>query len=95
MNLNAMIRHATREELDAILSLRDRVDALPAIVVTIMRKRYVVDQSDEHEFEEGRPYMFGGRWLRSYGRVDEMHRLLSGGDVTKIERIERKKVWGG
>ncbi len=95
MNLSAMLLHASREELEMILKLRDRVDSFPAIVVTVMRKRYVVDQSDEHEFHDGKiPYAFGGQWLRGYGRVDEMYRLLSGAEVTKIERIDRTKVWG-
>lgn len=37
---------------------------------------------------------FGGRWLRRFGCVDEMHRTLSMAEVVKVERIDRAKVWG-
>jgi hypothetical protein len=37
---------------------------------------------------------FGCRWLRSYGRVDEMHRAISVIEVTKVERIDRRRVFG-
>jgi len=37
---------------------------------------------------------FGCRWLRGYGRVDEMHRTLSMIEVIKVERIDRRRVFG-
>jgi hypothetical protein len=37
---------------------------------------------------------FGCRWLRRYGAVDEMHRTLSIIEVIKVERIDRRRVFG-
>jgi len=37
---------------------------------------------------------FGCRWLRSYGKVDEMHRSLGVIEVAKVERIDRRRVFG-
>lgn len=77
-----------------------------AIVVTLAegskKRRYVVAQEDEGMFEGDSAvnivgnwrFNFGGQWLRSLGKVDEMYRTLSGNDVIKIQRIDRTKVWG-
>ena len=69
-------------------------------------RRYVVEQEDEHEFDglvglsaqELRRHLswrtpFGGRWLRGFGRVDEMYRTLSGEEVIKVEHENRDRVW--
>ncbi len=37
---------------------------------------------------------FGCRWLRRYGALDEMHRTLSVIEVTKVEHIDRHRVFG-
>jgi hypothetical protein len=37
---------------------------------------------------------FGCRWLRRLGAVDEMYRTVSVVEVTKVERIDRKRVFG-
>jgi len=37
---------------------------------------------------------FGCQWLRRMGAVDEMYRSLSLCEVIKVERIDRKRVWG-
>jgi hypothetical protein len=37
---------------------------------------------------------FGCQWLRRYGCVDEMYRTLSVIEVTKVERIDRHRVFG-
>ena len=37
---------------------------------------------------------FGCQWLRRMGVVDEMYRSLSMCEVTKVERIDRKRVRG-
>jgi len=39
-------------------------------------------------------FNFGCRWMRSFGKVDECYRSLSTWEVTKVERVDRKKVWG-
>jgi hypothetical protein len=97
------------EEVRAVLGILQRANDAPAVVVTLPNgggkgRRYVVSREDESmfdgintpaDFEEtyGWRGWFGGQWLRSYGRVDEMYRSLSG-PVLKIERIDRRKVWG-
>jgi hypothetical protein len=108
MDLATLIRNATDDELVVIKSILQRAATKPAIVVTldIDNRRYVVDQADEHLFEDtpdgptpedryDRPrFDFGARWLRQYGKVDEMHRSLGGYEVKKVQRIDRAKVWG-
>lgn len=100
-----LMQHATDDELRVMVRILERADAKPAILVTIQGRRYVVAQEDEYRFEgvASGPYAignnsridwFGGQWMRSYGKVDEMYRSLSGYDVTKIERADRSKVWG-
>lgn len=37
---------------------------------------------------------FGCQWLRRLGAVDEMYRSVSVIEVTKVERIDRKRVFG-
>ncbi|MHB1762657.1 MAG: hypothetical protein ACYCS4_07960 [Acidimicrobiales bacterium] len=37
---------------------------------------------------------FGAQWLRRMGAVDEMYRLLSMAEVVKVERLDRRRVWG-
>ncbi len=74
------------------------------------RRRYMVDRADEEQMREfvGRSESeladlsrgmsgllgFGCRWLRGYGRVDEMARTLSLYEVVKVEEADRKRVWG-
>lgn len=72
-------------------------------------RRYVVCREDEHLFEDlvgldeaelaervGRAVLvaFGAQWMRGYGRVDEMYRSLSLGEVTSIKTADRARVWG-
>ena len=36
----------------------------------------------------------GARWLRAFGKVDEMYASLSLYDVVKVEEADRRRVWG-
>jgi hypothetical protein len=60
-------------------------DGRPASISDIRMQR------EEHL---GRFY-FGCRWVRSFGRVDEMYRTLGSYEIVKVERIDRDKVYGG
>ena len=99
MNIATLFQNATGEEAEALARVINRANAMPAVVVTLREggksRRYVVDQADESDFDNGRvPHWFGGQWLRGYGRVDEMYRSLCGDEVVKVERLDRAKVWG-
>lgn len=126
-----LIRNATTEELKVLANIAKRAHDKPAIIVTVdggfaggKTKRYVVQQEDEHYFDNvptgkvpfkleryGRParvssyrrdreeylgrFWFGCRWLRGYGRVDEMYRTIGSYEVIKVERVDRNRVFGG
>ena len=99
--LDTIIQNATPDELRAITAAAERANARPAILVTIGHRRYVVAQEDERDFDSitdpaalPRMLAFGGQWLRGYGRVDECYRLLSAYEVTRITRVDRRRVWG-
>jgi hypothetical protein len=112
--LEVLIRAASEDELRTLVGLVERVNAHPAVMVTLQegrgkRRRYVVYQEDEHLFDGlsgnvsreqveqhfgSRFAWFGGQWLRSMGRVDEMARTLSVAELVKVERRHRNAVWG-
>jgi len=39
-------------------------------------------------------FSFGCRWVRAFGKVDEMYCTVSTWEVIKVERITDAKVWG-
>lgn len=105
--LEEALRQSDEDAVRAIVRILNNQRARPAILATIDGKRYVVAEEDEHEFENipdgplGTGFdnpldrvWFGGRWMRGYGRVDEMYRSLGGYEVTRIQRVDRDKVWG-
>lgn len=105
MELETIIKNATDDEARALLAAVRRANAKPAVLVTVEGgRRYVVAQEDEDEI---RPLVgrdpeewqrswggFGARWMRGYGRVDEMHRTISLSDVVKVAEADRARVWG-
>jgi len=109
MEIDVLIANATEEERAAITAARQRANAKPAVIVTMRdRRRYVVDQEDEprvielkglnaeelHRRVENALDGFGGRWLRGYGRVDEMQRYLAFREIVKVATADRARVWG-
>lgn len=104
MNIETLIQNATTDELRVIAQIAERARNKPAILATVGKRRYVVAQEDEHVFDgfvpgenvQGMSGMvsFGCQWMRSYGKVDEMYRTLSLWEVTKVQRVDRAKVWG-
>jgi hypothetical protein len=98
------LRDGDEEAVSAIGRVITRKASEPAILVTLGGKRYVVATEDEHVFDripDGphsldsyRFQVFGAQWLRGYGRVDEMYRSLSLCEVTKVQRVDRARVWG-
>jgi hypothetical protein len=109
MEIDVLIANATPQERAAIAAARERANAKPAVIVTMRdRRRYVVDQEDEPHLValaglnaealrrrvEHAAGGFGGRWLRGYGRVDEMHSYLAFYEVTKVATADRDRVWG-
>jgi hypothetical protein len=73
------------------------------------RRRYVVVEDEETirpyvgksqaelaELSRGPNGMtpIGCRWLRAFGKVDEMYASLSLYEVVKVEEVDRAKVWG-
>ncbi len=96
----------TDDERRVLLGIIERMNARPAVVVTVdlggTKRRYVVATEDESifagapdgPFSDGRPFYFGAQWLRGFGKVDEMYRSFGLYEATKVERFDRKKVWG-
>jgi hypothetical protein len=98
------------EEAKVLAQLIVREGHKPEVLVTVQhgvesKRRYVVDHEDREavlalkpalqEDPRDRPWFyFGARWLRAYGKVDEMHRSLSFSEVVKIEEADPRRVWG-
>lgn len=106
--LEDALRQGDEDAARGIARVIEKGRQRPAIIVTADygKRRYVVAQEDEYLFNgipngsfdpQGHPHgwwVFGAQWLRGYGRVDEMYRTLSSSDVSKVERVDRKRVWG-
>jgi hypothetical protein len=110
MDVVELVKNATEEEVAVIATVVARMQNKPAVLVTLQestRRRYVVAREDEDELRvlvgkskaelaalHGQRFGFGGQWLRSMGRVDEMYRSLSLDGVVKVEEADRARVWG-
>lgn len=109
-DIETIVANASIDELRTLAAVLKRANDKPAVVVTLKEgtrsRRYVVSREDEHLFDDipngpidgadvlGWRLWFGGQWLRSLGKVDEMYRSLSGSEIVKVQRIDRKRVWG-
>jgi hypothetical protein len=109
-DLEVLVENASEDELRTIVKVLQRAREKPALLVTVNGRRYVVDQEDEAAVRslvglsadelKDRVYgaagrvAFGARWMRGYGRVDEMCRTLSLWEVTKVAEADRARVWG-